>query len=71
VLVKQKNERNKKEVSILAFIFKDLTFFKELGKDINEDTLKHLYQIIGLEELNSSEIVFNIGEIGSKFYVIL
>mmetsp|Transcript_23704 Transcript_23704/g.23400 ORF Transcript_23704/g.23400 Transcript_23704/m.23400 type:complete len:96 (-) Transcript_23704:559-846(-) len=71
VLLKEKYDRTKKDIAMLLHYFGGLQFFKQLKEDNGEEMLKKVMQHLVLDEMKKEDIVFNIGDLGHKFYIIL
>ena len=72
ILRKPSDLRQEKEVSnILLPLVSELNFFKERMKHMTERDLLEICQNLKYEFVESGDTIFDQGEVGDKFYVIL
>lgn len=72
LLNKNKKERNKMDIKILASILTErCNFFKKLKEESDNDKIEALSGVMNLEIYNDGDYIINFGEEGSKFYIII
>ena len=71
ILSKEPDSRTSNEIQIVGKYLKDQQFFSALKKQRDEKTYLELCMRLRLEEHGPDSIVFNYGEVGSHFYVII
>lgn len=59
------------EISTLIQSFEDIKFFSEIKNELPEETIMKLHREIRLEYYTSSSVVFHLGDMARKFYIIL
>lgn len=63
--------RKKHEVLLLEKSLKSVKFLQELKQQMNEIVLEQLHYKLKYEFVPKRRVVFNLGEMGKKFYIIL
>lgn len=56
---------------MIRMAFVKFKFFQELEFQMGEEYVIQLYKELSYEKLNTREVVFFLGDIGRKFYIIL
>lgn len=69
ILKKQFNKRSEKELQRLIDLFKKEPFFKE--KKLQDEDLREIAMKLKFQKCHGMTNVFNYGEAGDKFYIIL
>eukprot|EP00347_Sterkiella_histriomuscorum_P018268 403346159 len=69
VLKKDPDKRNSQEIHQITPFFKEIDFFRE--KDIKDNYFVDIVQALQYEHFDSGEYVFQDGDLGDKFYIIL
>lgn len=64
-------DRNRKVVLQLEKYFKNVPFFREMLKLIDQEFVMRAYKVMFVKEHARGETVFNYGDKGNLFYVIL
>ena len=67
LLLKPPNERSAEDIAYLAKSTKGINFFKNL----DEKVLSEICQRMQLRKYKEREVIFEYGEIGSEFCIIL
>ena len=71
ILFKEPKERSSQEIKQVQKRFKDNKFFQTVLKERDEKTFFELCERLRLEEYSQSAIVFNYGDIGQLFYIVV
>ena len=69
ILKKQFNKRSEKELLRLIDLFKKEPFFKE--KKLQDEDLREIAMKLKFQKCRGMTNVFNYGEVGDKFFIIL
>lgn len=68
---KNKKYKTQKELDLLRLAFAQFSFFKNLEAEMGVEHVQQLYKELEYEKMNSRDVVFHLGDIGKKFYIIL
>lgn len=71
ILKKIPSERTERDIIRLQSQLSQLEFFKTLGLQKEQNLLEKVCHFLMLETYDKDQYIFNYGEIGSKFYIIL
>ncbi|CAD8065777.1 unnamed protein product [Paramecium primaurelia] len=71
LLQKDPNQRTQLDVDKIRLSFFRFKFFSELEQSMGAEMVQGLYKQLGYELQKKRQIIFNIGDIGKKFYIIL
>ncbi|CAK74478.1 unnamed protein product (macronuclear) [Paramecium tetraurelia] len=71
ILQKDQSIKTNQEVDITRKAFISLKFFQDLEQQMGQEMVSNLYRQLSHETIKARQVVFNIGDIGKKFYIIL
>lgn len=71
ILKKTSESRKNYEMILLEKSLKSVKFLQDLKLQLNNEVLEQLYYKLKYEYVPKRRVVFNLGEIGKKFYIIL
>lgn len=71
ILKKPSESRKKYEIVLLEKSLKSVKFLQDLKLQLNKEVLEQLHYKLKYEYVPRRRVVFNLGEIGKKFYIIL
>lgn len=71
VIVTLKKRKYTRDVRVLRRVFMRFKFFQDLEVAMGEDHVDHLLREVEYEQFDCRTVVFNQGELGRKFYIIL
>ncbi|CAD8180976.1 unnamed protein product [Paramecium octaurelia] len=71
ILQKDQSVRTNQEVDIVRKAFISFKFFQDLEQQMGQEMVSNLYRQLSYETIKARQVVFNLGDIGRKFYIIL
>jgi len=71
VLLKRPHRRYDTEILFLQKAFRDLMFFQRIEKDLDDLSFKKIFGALQLEVCDAGQKLFDYGDIGKKFYIII
>lgn len=71
ILTKEPKERSSQEIKQVQKHFKDNKFFAKVLKERDEKTFYDLCERLRLEEHQEGAVVFNYGDQGQLFYIVI
>lgn len=71
ILTKEPKERSSQEVKQVQMKFNDNKFFATVKEERDEKSYYELCERLRIEEHEAGEAVFNYGDTGSQFYIII
>ncbi|CAD8098682.1 unnamed protein product [Paramecium sonneborni] len=71
ILQKDQSMRSNQEVDMTRKAFISFKFFQDLEQQMGSEMVSNLYRQLSHEMIKARQVVFNLGDIGKKFYIIL
>ncbi|CAD8154214.1 unnamed protein product [Paramecium octaurelia] len=71
LLKKQSSQRSQLDIDKIRLSFFRFKFFQELEQQMGADMVSGLYKQLSYELQHKRQTVFNLGDLGKKFYIIL
>ncbi|CAK85842.1 unnamed protein product (macronuclear) [Paramecium tetraurelia] len=71
ILQKDQSLKTNQEVDIVRKAFISFKFFQDLEQQMGQEMVSNLYRQLSYETIKARQVVFNLGDIGKKFYIIL
>lgn len=71
ILMKDPKDRTKDDVKLLSTIFANNKFFKSQKEQFEEKTINYLYRNLHLLKFKENQTVFDYGDVGELFYIII
>jgi hypothetical protein len=71
LLLASTTPRTDQDIEDLDIYFRENPFFKNNTQENGKSSTEMIYKVMGFEAIKAGDYVMKIGEMGTKFYIIL